>query len=178
MLRSQFLCIAAHPIHTRLSFTAVVVASPAVLVVEQWAYTFSFTANLGIATLVSTLPTVEFVRFDVYAFFVAANRTLTALHAANFRVSVACEDWTKFLTEKSTCSSKRGWHLTIHRRKMRSFGCGGGESNGHNHGQHKEKLEEVHAFPNMELSLRRKVVLLEIQMVRMEKSVTIQGVFI
>ncbi|KAK8604460.1 hypothetical protein V6N13_099402 [Hibiscus sabdariffa] len=161
ILRSQFLCIAAHPIHTRLSLTAVVVASPAVLVVEQWANTFSFTANLGIATLVSTLPTVEFVRFDVYAFFVAANQTLTASHAANFRASIACEDRTRFLGEKSTCSSKRGWHATIRRRKMRSFSCGGGESSGRqgrNHGQHKEKIEEVHGFPNRKLNL----VLLEI----------------
>ncbi|KAK9034352.1 hypothetical protein V6N11_050519 [Hibiscus sabdariffa] len=153
---SQFSCIAAHPIHTRLSFTAVVVASPAVLVVGQWVHTFSSTANLGIATLLSTHPTVEFVRFDVYAYFVAAKRARTTPHATNFRASVACEDRTRFLAEKSTCSSKRGCHLT------RSFSCGGGESKGHKHGQHKEKLEEVHVFPNMELSLGRKVVVLEI----------------
>ncbi|KAK8659197.1 hypothetical protein V6N13_029407 [Hibiscus sabdariffa] len=134
----------------------VVVASPAVLVVGQWVHTFSSTANLGIATLLSTHPTVEFVRFDVYAYFVAAKRARTTPHATNFRASVACEDRTRFLAEKSTCSSKRGCHLT------RSFSCGGGESKGHKHGQHKEKLEEVHVFPNMELSLGRKVVVLEI----------------
>ncbi|KAK8511820.1 hypothetical protein V6N12_000861 [Hibiscus sabdariffa] len=158
--------------------TAVVVASPAVLVVGQWAHTFSFTANLGIATLLSTLPTVEFVRFDVYTYFVAAKGARTAPHFANFRASVACEDRTRFLAEKSTCSSKRGCHLTIRRRKMRSFTRGGGDCNGcqgHNHGQHKEKLEEVHVFPNMELSLGRKVVLLEIRLVWMEKSISIQG---
>ncbi|KAK8642215.1 hypothetical protein V6N13_011571 [Hibiscus sabdariffa] len=82
-----------------------------------------------------------------------AKRSPAAPDAANFRMSVACEDMARILGEKSSWSSKRGWHLVVRRKKMRSLASVlRGESygrQGHNHSQHKGKLEEVHVFPNM-----------------------------
>lgn len=106
-------CIAAHPIDTsRILPLALVVATPAMLLVEHGVHALTFAAYLRVPALVPAHPAVQPVGAHVHALLVATVRPGASLGPADPRVLVARQRGPQaggLCKEPARASERSGW---------------------------------------------------------------------
>ena len=106
----RFLSIAAHSIHTRTAFLALVAAAPTVSLVKHWIQALPFAAYLRVLAFVPTLAAIDSVRLQIHALLLAAVPPCAACSLANPRVFVTGSRSSPSGKE-AACSPKGGFRL-------------------------------------------------------------------